>query len=115
MGVYVDLYKIKYDELINELMKIEEIDDKDMLEKILLAFGEKIGDYYILLCNEYYEEYNSYYGLTDFIDTYFNLPNDYSKKGSHDVILDLNEEINCNQNKYDVVGKLDLELDWDEE
>lgn len=115
MGVYIDLYKIKYDEFVNELMKIDEINDKEMLEKILLAFGEKIGDYYILLNNEYYQEYNSYYGLTDFIDSYFNLPDDYNKRDSHRVILDLKEEVNCNRNRYEVEDELDVKIDWETE
>ena len=112
MSVDVDLHKVKYAKYLNELMKLEEVNDKETLEKILLKFGEKIGDYYILLNNEYYNDYNSYYNLFSLIDFYFKIDDTYPNKSSHEVFLNLCEEMVANRNRYDVAYELGIEVEW---
>lgn len=63
MGANINLEKCNYNELLDRLMSERNIQDKDMLEKILLSFGEKSGDTYYILNNEEWEEYNSYYNI----------------------------------------------------
>ncbi len=111
MGVDIELYKVKYNEYIKELMKKEEVDDQEMLERILLEFGEKIGEYYILLNNEYYEDYNSYYNLFAVIDSYFKIDDVSPNEDSHEIFLDISEEMVAHKDKYDVAEKLNLEID----
>ena len=57
MSRSVTIEKCNFDKLVNDLMeKYKKINNKKMLCKILLSFGEKIGDQYIILNNEYYIE-----------------------------------------------------------
>lgn len=113
MGVYVDLYKINFEDYINELMKEPKINDRKMLKKIMLEFGEKIGDQFILLNNEYYEDYNSYYSMFHLIDSYFEIE-EYVDIESFDVFLEMREEMVSNMNQYEVAEGLELDIEWQE-
>ena len=75
MGQDVELYKYNWDRLVLDIKNLG-ITDIDMLEKILLAFGEKCGNRYYLLDNEVYDEYNSFYSLIAVIEEYFNIEED---------------------------------------
>jgi len=103
MGVYVDLYKFEYDKLVDELLKYDKIENKEMLERILKGFGEKCGDYYFLLNNEYYDEYNSYYEVANLINEYFGV------EDSFNVFLKLGDRANCNKHRYTVAEELGIE------
>ncbi len=105
MGVSIDLIKFDFDKLVTEIMTTKNITNRETLEKILISFGEKIDNVYIILNNEYYEDYNSYYELTHFIDEYFNV------EDSSDCIYSKNVGLtycNCNKNKYEVAEELRL-------
>ena len=56
MGYDIEVYKYNLKELKKSFMELPEINDEDLLTKIMLEFGEVIGDSYIILDNEYYEE-----------------------------------------------------------
>lgn len=56
MSISVDLEKVNYNEFVNKLMKNEKINDKQLLEKIILEFGNKVGEDLVVLHNEYYED-----------------------------------------------------------
>ena len=57
MSQDIGLYRYNWDRLILDLRSLG-IEDTYKLEKILLAFGEKCGNRYYLLNNEFWEEYN---------------------------------------------------------
>lgn len=79
MSISIDVIKYNFDELVNSLMKDEKINDKEMLEKILLEFGEKVENKYYILNNEYYEDGNCYYNVSTFIDKYFKTEDSYDR------------------------------------
>lgn len=79
MGISIDLEKVNYEKLIEELMKDKKINDRVLLEKILTEFGEHIGEYYIILSNEFYEEGICTWNLFSMIDEVFETDDTYSK------------------------------------
>lgn len=104
MGRSVELFRYNYDKLVDCFLEKKEIDNKEILEQILLSFGEKVGDFYILLNNEFYGEYNSYYNLTRLIDNVFNCENSFD-------IISYNKEADCiemvcNRDIYSVADEL---------
>lgn len=70
MSQDIELYKYNWDRLILDLGRLG-IKDKDKLERILLAFGERCGNRYYLLNNEVWDEYNSFFGVIEVMDEYF--------------------------------------------
>ena len=56
MSISIELEKVNYKEFINKLMENPKINNKELLEKIILQFGNKIGEDLIILTNEFYEE-----------------------------------------------------------
>ena len=86
MSISIDLEKVNYKQFVNKLMEEPKINDKELLEKIILEFGNKVGDDLVILLNEYYEDgictWNMFtmisevFGLKDdeyVSDTYYNL------------------------------------------
>ena len=73
-------------------------------EKILISFGEKIDDTYLLLQNEAWEDYNSYYSVAEFIDRYFGIEDSFS------VICGSMREATCNVSVSEVEYELKIEL-----
>jgi len=59
MGYSIDLYKIKYSKIIDRFArKFPQIKaDIEMFEKILNSFGNKIGDEYVILWQEKYDDW----------------------------------------------------------
>jgi hypothetical protein len=105
MSRSIEMNKGNINEIVEKLMsEHKEIDSKDMLIKILGSFGEIIGDTYIILNNEHWEEYNSYYNVSSFIDMYFGC------KDSFDVICYSMKEAVCNMNKHEVADLLGLKF-----
>jgi hypothetical protein len=47
------------------------LDVKALVEKILLAGGEHIGDRYLILNNEYWDGYDSYYNVPSVLEEVF--------------------------------------------
>ena len=56
MSISVDLYKLNYKEFVDELMKNPKINNRELLEKIILEFGNKVGEDLIILENEFWED-----------------------------------------------------------
>lgn len=56
MSISIDLEKVNYNEFVNKLMENEKVNDKELLEKIILEFGNKVGEDLVVLHNEYYED-----------------------------------------------------------
>lgn|SRR5690606_3743901 len=108
MGISIEVRVGDFNEIKTELISRFKIEDEVFLEKILLQFGEKIGDKYVLLNNEFWDEFNSYYGISTFIDRY------YSVEDSFDIFLRM-KEVNANWNVYDAADELGVELPEEEE
>ena len=52
----VDLYKLNYKKFVDKLMENPKINDRELLEKIILEFGNKIGEDLVILENEFWED-----------------------------------------------------------
>ena len=79
MGISIDLEKVNYEKLIEELMKDKKINDRELLEKIILEFGNLVGEDLVLLHNEYYEDGICTWNLFNMIDEVFETEDTYSK------------------------------------
>ena len=97
MGRNVVLKKAKVNILSESLMNAhKEIDSKDKLVEILSQFGEVDGDNYYILNNEFYEDYNSYYELSAFLDEFYGIVD------SFECIMHGTDEAVCNMNCEEV-------------
>lgn len=92
MGISIDLEKVNYDNFINKLMKNTKINNKELLERIILEFGNHIGDDLVILHNEYYEDGICTWNMCTMIDEVFKL-NESKEKLSYDVFLNLKEDL----------------------
>ena len=70
MGRSVEVKSYDYEQLVKEIKAYYKTADSSLIEKILLAGGDKIGDRYIILNNEFWETYDSYYNVTSVLDEY---------------------------------------------
>ena len=76
MSRSVDLYKLNYKEFIDKLMENSKINDRELLEKIILEFGNKIGEELVILENEFWEEGICTWNMQNMITEVFNLEDD---------------------------------------
>ena len=109
MGIDIDVYKYNLKKLKKSFMELPEVNDEDLLTKIMLEFGEVIGDSYIILDNEYYEDGNCFYNLSSMIDQVF------ETKDSFNVLLDQRESVLSYKELYDAYNNLGLEEPEEEE
>lgn len=56
MSISVDLYKLNYKEFVDKLMENPKINDMELLKKIILEFGNRIGGELVILSNEFWED-----------------------------------------------------------
>lgn len=99
----IELYKYDYNKLVNTIMEqFPQVQDRIMLEKILVSFGENINGTYILLRNDYYDDDNSYFNVLRLLETYFDID------GVGNVFRELKNEVNCNNSTYEVKRKLNI-------
>ena len=104
MGIEIEIYKYEWNKLIDDLLKLG-IEDKTMLEELLLYCGEKENNSYYLLNNEAWEDSNCFYVLSDVIDQYFNI-ND-----SFDIFLKLGKHLDMSRDIYEIGEKFGIKLD----
>lgn len=76
MSTSVDLYKLNYKEFVDELMKNPKINNRELLEKIILEFGNKVGEDLIILENEFWEDGICTWNMQNMITKVFNLQDD---------------------------------------
>ena len=76
MSMSVDLYKLNYKEFVDELMKNPKINNRELLEKIILEFGNKVGEDLIILENEFWEDGICTWNMLNMITKVFDLQDD---------------------------------------
>ena len=76
MSMSVDLYKINYKKFVDKLMENPKINDRELLEKIILEFGNKIGEDLVILENEFWEDGICTWNMKNMITEVFNLQDD---------------------------------------
>ncbi|MCK9571195.1 hypothetical protein M0R72_19755 [Candidatus Pacearchaeota archaeon] len=93
MGADVGLYKFSYPELFAKLKGIGATDEA-MLEKILLTFGFRFGDVYIILSDQHADDYNSYWSLGDALDNAFGIDDSFELIVNMSDLLDAHKSAN---------------------
>lgn len=107
MGIDIDLRKCNFKELKNAYMeKFPQIQDEDLLEKVLLEFGTVIGEDYVILCNEYYEDGNCFYNVSHVLEKVFKLPDD---SDTFSILLDKSKEILSYKEEYEAYENLGMD------
>lgn len=76
MSMSVDLYKLNYKEFVDKLMKNPKINDRELLEKIILEFGNKVGEELVILHNEFWEDGICTWNMFAMIQEIFELEDD---------------------------------------
>ncbi len=76
MSISVDLEKLNYKEFVDKLMKNPKINNKDLLEKIILEFGNKVGEELVILHNEFWEDGICDWNMFAMIQEIFKLEDD---------------------------------------
>ena len=76
MSMSVDLYKLNYKKFVDKLMENPKINDRELLEKIILEFGNKIGEDLVILENEFWEDGICTWNMKNMITEVFNLQDD---------------------------------------
>ena len=76
MIMSVDLYKLNYKKFVDELMKNPKINNRELLEKIILEFGNKVGEDLIILENEFWEDGICTWNMFAMIQEIFELEDD---------------------------------------
>lgn len=95
MSMSVDLDKLNYKEFVDKLMKNPKINNKDLLEKIILEFGNKVGEELVILHNEFWEEGICDWNMFKMIQEIFELEDD---EYVSDVYYELRKGlINCKE------------------
>lgn len=90
MSISVYLEKVNYNEFVNKLMKNKKINDRELLEKIILEFGNRIGEDLVVLHNEYYEYGICTWNMFNMITEVFKLEDeDYVGNCYYDLRKDL--------------------------
>ena len=100
------VYKFNFNELVNTLVAKLKIDSTQKLQKILLSCGEKLGEYYVILSNEYKEDYDPFFVVCRLIDRAFNITDELDD--SLEVLLDLGESMINYADKEELIQKLKL-------
>lgn len=76
MSISVDLEKLNYKEFVDNLMKNPKINNRELLEKIILEFGNKIGEELVILHNELWGDGICTWNMFAMIQEIFELEDD---------------------------------------
>lgn len=76
MSTSVDLYKLNYKGFVDKLMKNPKINNRELLEKIILEFGNQVGEDLIILGNEFWEDGICTWNMFTMIKEVFELEDD---------------------------------------
>lgn len=106
MSMSVDLYKLNYKEFVDELMKNPKINNRELLEKIILEFGNKVGEDLIILENEFWEDGICTWNMFAMIQEIFELEDD---EYISDVFYELRKKLISYKEIDDAYENLGLE------
>ena len=76
MSISVDLYKLNYKKFVDKLMENQKINNRELLEKIILEFGNKVGKDLIILDNEFWKDGICSWNMFTMIEEVFELEDD---------------------------------------
>lgn len=107
MSMSVDLYKLNYKKFVDKLMENPKINDRELLEKIILEFGNKIGKDLVILENEFWEDGICTWNMRNMITEVFNLQDDCEYVNS--IFYELEEELIKYKEIDDAYDNLGLE------
>ncbi|MDT2640661.1 hypothetical protein P7D31_11085 [Enterococcus dongliensis] len=71
MGRSIDLYSYDYEPLVEGIKEYVSADNTEVIRKILSVGGSVIGDKYIILNNELWDECSPYYNVAGALEDYF--------------------------------------------
>lgn len=106
MSTSVDLYKLNYKEFVNKLMENPKINDRELLEKIILEFGNKVDNDLVILHNEFWEDGICDWNMFTMIQEIFELEDD---EYISDVYYELRKALIGYQEIDDVYENLGLD------
>lgn len=99
MGRSIDLYSYDYEKLVNKTLDVCKTDNRELVEKILLSFGNKIADRYILLNQELWDDYSCYYNVASILNKVFKVEDVFG-----DIFCSFNRE---EVDKKDLIAAMD--------
>lgn len=79
MGMSVDLYSYDFNQLVSGIANFVKTDDKEKIEKILLVGGNKIDNRYVILSNDFFEDFDPYMNIPSAIDRYFDVEDTFGE------------------------------------
>ena len=103
MGKCMDLYSYDYNKLINKIKEFCKTDNIYKIEEILNYFGNKIGDRYVILDQELYEDENCYNNICRIIDKVFNIEDSFGR-----IFCSLDDDVNKYIDKIKLVSCKDI-------
>lgn len=117
MSINVDLEKVNYEKFINNLMeKFKKINNRELLEKVILEFGNHIGEDLVILHNEYYEDGICTWNMCNMIKEIFGLTEeDESEIEVYDIYLELKEDLISYKEIDEAYENLGIERKYEEE
>jgi len=108
MGVSIDLYSYNYNKLVNKILEVCNTDDEKLVEKILCACGNKIGDRYVILNQEMWENSSCYYNVARVLEQVFNIEDVFGEVFCTFPLDDLDKEFLINSiyvdEIYEIIG-----------
>lgn len=106
MSISVDIEKLNYKEFVDKLMKNPKINNKNLLEKIILEFGNKVGEELVILHNELWEDGICTWNMFAMIQEIFELEDD---EYISDVFYELRKDLISYKEIDDAYENLGLE------
>ena len=104
MGMNVTVYQFDLEVLLNDLVK-KGVPSKDIALSGLREFGTVFGNSYLILQNDFWEKYNSYFEVAEFFDRAYGCAESFA------CFLDKREEMfGCGANCEEVADELGIEL-----
>lgn len=105
MGKSIDLYSYDYEKLVNKTLEVCKTNKRELVEQILLAFGNKIADRYILLNQELWDDYSCYYNVARVLNRVF------KTEDAFDDIFCTYKDEDCNIEELISARDIDVVLD----
>lgn len=106
MSWTIGMEKCNFNELVTNLCEKYKIENKELLEKILLEFGEKIGDTYVIMHNEVWEDGICTWNCFQLINRVFGIK---GVENSYDEFLHLSESMISYKTTDEAIENLGLE------